>query len=198
VAGLWLPAEQRRPPTPAVTSIGDAHPRCEGDRAVRAPGGRVCHRPVECASLSVHGVPEYHRRAPAAGRASAVLDAPRRHVGKGHGGLMVAVRGPVRRSGGAGPGASYSRWASLSSWERCVRGRSSMVERRPSKPLMRVRFPSPASARSAERPQRCQRRWSPSLARVSAGVRMRTFMASRIRTARSTRSPLPASCPRER
>ena len=42
-------------------------------------------------------------------------DLARRHAGRGHGGLTAAVRGPVRRSGGAGPGASYPGGASLSS-----------------------------------------------------------------------------------
>ena len=78
----------------------------------------------------------------------------RPHAGREHGGLAAAVRGPVRRSGGAGPGASYSRPDRVLKSppllsDASPRGRSSMVERRPSKPLMRVRFPPPASAEAA-------------------------------------------------
>ena len=41
-------------------------------------------------------------------------------------------------------------------------------------------------------------RMRPRRARVSSGPRMRTFMASSMRTARSTSWPLPARTPRER
>ena len=57
----------------------------------------------------------------------------------------------------------------------------------------RQRASAPDSSQAGD-----QRRTSPSFARVSSGLRMRTFMASRMRTARSTSWPLPASTPRER
>ena len=64
----------------------------------------------------------------------------------------------------------------------------------------RSRHHSGRAAQPARRPltRARQRRTRPSLALVSAGPRMRTFMASRMRTARSTSAPLPASTPRER
>ena len=53
-------------------------------------------------------------------------------------------------------------------------------------------FPAARRPRGASAPHEAELR-----ARL-VGLRMRTFMASRIRTARSTSWPLPASTPRER
>jgi DNA-directed RNA polymerase specialized sigma24 family protein len=95
-------------------------------RRYRLAARNAPRRPADSAHVAVRTA---HRRLgalPRERRPAPVTEVPpdlsRRDAGWGYGGLTAAVRGPVRRSGGAGPGAR-TRPPPLSSW-RALRARA--------------------------------------------------------------------------